>query len=109
MSDIHTRLKEIRKHFGLSIRDFSKEISYTHSVYGQIEIGKRELSDRILQLIVSKFNVNRDWILTGNGKMINDSQDSRLLRIIEIYNTVGDPLKESLLEMSNILLKLYKK
>jgi transcriptional regulator with XRE-family HTH domain len=109
-NDIHDRLKEIRKHFGLSIRDYSKEINYSHSLYGQTEYGNREPTDRIIQLIVSRFNVNKEWIKTGIGdKFTAPPPDIRLEKILDIYNMVDDTLKDCLLEQSKILLKLYKK
>jgi transcriptional regulator with XRE-family HTH domain len=110
MNTIHDRLKEIRKHFGLSIRDFSKEINYSHSLYGQTEYGNREPTDRIIQLISSRFNINKEWIKTGIGdKFFSPPPDIRLEKILEIYNMVDDTLKDCLLEQSKILLNLYKK
>ena len=109
MSDIHTRLKEIRKQFNLSIREFSKEIYFSHSVYGQVEYGTREPNDRIIQLISSRFNVNKKWIMTGEGEMFSSSPpDIRLERILEIYNMVDEILKDCLLEHSKIVLKIYR-
>jgi transcriptional regulator with XRE-family HTH domain len=109
MEEIHDRLKRIRKSLKLSIRDFSKEISYSHSLYGQVEYGNREASDRIIQLISSRFNVSKEWIKTGKGKMFDSSPpDIRLDRILEIYNTIDGTLKDCLLEQSRILLKIYK-
>jgi transcriptional regulator with XRE-family HTH domain len=67
MSDIPSRLRKIRKYFGLTIKEFSQQIYVSNSLYGVIEHGDRELSDRICQLIVSKFNVSKDYILTGKG------------------------------------------
>ena len=111
MSDISNRLREIRKYFGLSIKEFSQQIYVSNSLYGSIEHGDRELSDRICQLIVSKFNVNKDFILNGNGSMFNTDTppDSRLNRILEIYNEVGDPLKDMILQMSRVILEHHKK
>jgi transcriptional regulator with XRE-family HTH domain len=43
MSDIPKRLKEIRKYFGLTIKEFSQQIYVSHSMYGIIEHGDREL------------------------------------------------------------------
>jgi transcriptional regulator with XRE-family HTH domain len=106
MPDIPNRLREIRKYFGLSIKEFSQRIYVSNSLYGSIEHGDRELSDRICQLIASKFNVSKDYILKGEGSMFNaDSPpDTRLNRILEIYNEVSDPLKEMILQMSRIIL-----
>ena len=109
MDEIHDRLKKIRDHFKLSIRDFSKKIYFSHSLYGQVECGNREPNDRIIQLISSKFNVNKEWIITGKGEMFTSPPpDIRLEKIMEIYNTIDDSLKECLLEQSKILLKVYK-
>jgi len=109
MTNIHDRLKKIRKHLNLSIRDFSKEIYVSHSLYGQVEHGDREPSDRIIQLISSRFNINKEWIMTGKGDMfLSEPPDIRLDRILEIYKTIDTTLKDCLLEQSKILLKIYK-
>ena len=110
MSDVSNRLREIRKYFGLSIREFSQQIYVSNSLYGSIEHGDRELSDRICQLIVSKFNVNKDYILTGKGSMFDADMppDTRLNRILEIYNEVSDPLKEMILQMSRTILEHHR-
>jgi transcriptional regulator with XRE-family HTH domain len=101
MKEVHDRLKEIRKSLKLSIRDFSKEIYFSHSLYGQVEYGNREASDRIIQLICSRFNVNKEWLMTGKGQMFDSpTPDIRLDKILEIYNTVDNTLKDCLLEQS---------
>jgi transcriptional regulator with XRE-family HTH domain len=109
MNEISERLKQLRKTLNLSIRDFSKQIYIGHSLYGVIELGNRPISDRIVQLISSRFNVSKDWILTGKGEMFTaPPPDVRLERLIEIYNTLDGMLKDCLLEQSNILLRIYK-
>jgi len=109
MTNIHERLKKIRKHLNLSIRGFSKEISYSHSVYGQVEHGDREPTDRIIQLISSRFNISKEWIMTGKGDMFSsEPPDIRLDRILEIYKTIDGTLKDCLLEQSKLLLKIHR-
>jgi transcriptional regulator with XRE-family HTH domain len=110
MNEIHSRLKEIRRTFNLSIREFSREIQYSHSLYGQTEHGDREASDRIIQLIASRFNVNKDWIKTGEGEMFTaPPPDIRLETILEIYNMIDDTLKDCLMDQAKILLRIYRK
>ena len=109
VSDVHSRLKEIRKHLKLSIREFSREIYVSHSLYGQVEFGNREPTDRLIQLISSRFNVSKKWIVKGEGEMFSSSPlDIRLEKILEIYNTIDGMLKDCLLEQSKILLKIYR-
>jgi transcriptional regulator with XRE-family HTH domain len=93
----------------MSIREFSKEIYFSHGVYGQVETGNRDPNDRIIQLISSRFNVSKEWILTGKGGMFSSPPpDIRLEKILEIYNTLDGTLKDCLLEQSKILLKIYR-
>jgi transcriptional regulator with XRE-family HTH domain len=102
-------LKELRTELGLSIREFSKHIYISHSLYGEIELGHRNLTDRIIQLISSRFNVSKDWILKGQGEIFTSPPpDIKLERIIEIYNTLDGLMKDCLLEQSNMLLKIYE-
>ncbi|GHV54886.1 hypothetical protein AGMMS49579_16360 [Spirochaetia bacterium] len=109
MNEIAVRLKELRTKLGLSIREFSKQIYISHSLYGEIEIGHRQINDRIIQLISSRFNVNKDWILKGKGEIFTaPPPDIKLERLIEIYNTLDGLLKDCLLEQSDILLRIYK-
>jgi len=93
----------------MSIREFSKEIYFSHGVYGQVELGTRDPNDRIIQLISSRFNINKKWILTGKGNMfMSGPPDIRLEKILEIYNMVDETLKDCLLDQSKILLKIYR-
>jgi transcriptional regulator with XRE-family HTH domain len=109
MNEVSDRLKLIRTTLKLTIREFSKEIYYSHSVYGQVEFGNREANDRIIELIASRFNVNKEWIKTGEGEIfVSPPPDIRLEKILEIYNTVDETLKDCLMEQSKILLRIYK-
>jgi transcriptional regulator with XRE-family HTH domain len=63
MATIQDRLIEIRKYLKLSVRDFAKEISYSHGVYHQVEHGDREINERMTNLICSRFNINEKWLL----------------------------------------------
>lgn len=106
---INTRLKQIRITLKLSIREFSKQFYTSHSLYGEVELGHREPNDRMIQLISSRFNVSKEWILSGKGEMFTaPPPDLKLQRIIDIYNTLDGLMKDCLLEQSNILLKIYK-
>jgi transcriptional regulator with XRE-family HTH domain len=109
MNEVGKRLKQIRKTLKLTIREFSKEIYFSHSLYGQTEFGNREASDRIIQLISSRFNVSKEWIRTGNGNMFDSPPpDIRLEKILEIYNMVDDTLKDCLMDQAKILLRIQK-
>ena len=64
---INTRIKEVRKALGLSQRAFCNGIFISQSFYAHIESGTRQPNERIYELIATKYNVNKEWILTGKG------------------------------------------
>jgi transcriptional regulator with XRE-family HTH domain len=92
VSSISARLKALRKTLGVNQRNFSKGIFLSHSYYAQIESETREPNNRIIELISTKYAVNKDWLKTGAGEMFSgDPPDTDLNQLIEIYREL-DPL-----------------
>jgi len=89
---VNARIKIVRKALGLSQRAFCKSIFLSHSFYAQIESGTRKPNERVYELISTKYNVNKDWLLTGKGEMFSGpTPDIELEQLIEIYKEL-DPL-----------------
>jgi transcriptional regulator with XRE-family HTH domain len=110
MKTVYERIKEIRISLGISQREFAKRIYITQSFYGDIELVKKNINDRIIQLISTQFNVNKEWIKTGEGEIFSSPPpDIRRERLIEIYTQLPEWLQDCLIEQSNLLLKKYKK
>jgi len=110
MKGMHERIKAIRASFKISQREFAKQIYISQSLYGEIELGNRPASERIIQLISTRFNISKDWIKNGKGDMfITDPPDLRLERLMEIFNQLDESLQDCLLEQSNSLLKIQKR
>lgn len=63
------RIKEIRKKEGLSQQKFADELGIARGNIAAYEVGKNAPSDAVISLICAKFNINRDWLLTGSGEM----------------------------------------
>ena len=80
------RLKQIRKYLKLSQKNFAKEIGMSQSGSGQIEIGDRPISDRLIKSICMAFNVNENWLRTGEGEMIIEIKDDFLDQMTKKYN-----------------------
>jgi transcriptional regulator with XRE-family HTH domain len=113
MNTVHERIKEIRLALGISQVEFSKRIFISKSFYADVEtgkkIGEKNVQDRIIQLISSQFNVNNEWLKTGEGEMFtNTPPDIRLEKLLDIYKRLDGSLRDCLVEQSGILLKLQK-
>ena len=89
---ISARIKAVRKALGLSQRAFCKGIFLSQGFYANIESGLRKPNERIYELISTKYNVNKDWLITGKGEMFSGpAPDVELEQLIEIYKEL-DPL-----------------
>jgi transcriptional regulator with XRE-family HTH domain len=109
MKKINDRLKEIRTTLGISQREFSKRIYISQSFYGELELGNQVINDRIIHLVSTIFNVNKEWLKFGKGEIFSSTPpDVKLERLIEIYNNLDEQLQDYLLLQSDVLLKIQK-
>lgn len=65
---MNKRLKELRKTLGLTQQQFASDIGLGKSSIGNIENGVINLTDRNISVICSKYNVNEQWLRTGEGE-----------------------------------------
>jgi transcriptional regulator with XRE-family HTH domain len=109
MKPVYERIKEVRKKLKMSQVDFSERILLSKTYYGDIEIGKKKVNDRVIFIVSKQFNVNEDWIRTGKGNMFNENTpDFMKDKLMYIYNQLNISLRDCLVEQSEILLKLQK-
>ena len=66
---MNERLKIIRLKLKLTQDDFAKKINVTRSAISNYEKGTRNIMNRVIADICREFNINEEWLRTGNGKM----------------------------------------
>lgn len=101
---MNERIKDIRKKEGLSQQKFADKLGIARGNIAAYEVGKNAPSDAVISLICSKFNVNKDWLLTGKGDMYDVPED-------EVAAVVSDLLDESnpFYDIIISIMKSYKK
>lgn len=68
------RLKVIRKHLKLSQIEFANSLGIKQGSYSDIERGRTgNISSYLLKIIESNYNINIDWLLTGEGSMLKST------------------------------------
>lgn len=77
------RIQKIRKFTSLSQEDFAKEIGIAFRAYTSYERGNRKPSFEYLNIVFVKYNINLNWLITGEGEMFN----------VPKYDDVKDDLK----------------
>jgi transcriptional regulator with XRE-family HTH domain len=63
------RIKQIRKEYGLTQVEFGERIGVKGNTVTNYETGLRNPTDAVILSICREFNVNEEWLRTGNGKM----------------------------------------
>ena len=70
-STIAGRMKAVRAALGLSQRKFAKRLYVSQSYFGEVELGNRRMSDRIIHLISTNYKISKEWLKTGEGDMFS--------------------------------------
>ncbi|MGL4762100.1 MAG: helix-turn-helix domain-containing protein [Sarcina sp.] len=65
------RIKEIRKFNNLSQSKFGELLGVGRDVIGNIEYNRVEPKALLLNHLCNVFNINKEWLETGNGDMHN--------------------------------------
>ena len=77
------RFKELRKELNVTQQEFADKLKIRRNFVAQIEMGSKVPSDRTIDDVCREFNVNEEWLRTGNGDMfvpgIKDKQISAML------------------------------
>lgn len=122
---MNERIKELRKAVGLTQQEFADRLNINRGAIANYEIGRNEPISAIISLICKEFNVNENWLRTGEGEMFiqlpeedevaayvsdlleDDGENPLYLIIKEImhtYNEVSPKSQEILRDFSQKLL-----
>jgi len=103
------RLKAIRNTLNVSQKVFAKSIFISTSQYACLESGHRKIKDTILDSICKVYNVNKDWFLSGKGKMFDKTPpDVKLEELIDIYKRLNGHFQGYILDQIRSLEKVQK-
>lgn len=114
------RIKKIRKELDLTQQEFADRIGVKRGGIANYEIGRNEPTDSVISLICREFNVNEDWLRTGEGEMfikltrdeemakltkqlLNEEEDSFKNRLISVLANLTDVQWEVLAEVAEKL------
>lgn len=83
---IGERVRIIRKELNLTQTEFAERICITQSHLASNETGKRQVTDRTVQLVCNEFGVNEQWLRTGEGDMFSAENTSLVRQLAEKFN-----------------------
>ena len=71
MSTQGKRLKEIRQHLKLTQGELGEHLNMSKQYFSKAETDKIVLNNKQLSVLCSEYQVNINYLLTGNGNMFN--------------------------------------
>ena len=80
------RLKEIRKTLGLTLEKFGEKLGVKKNSLSQIENGHNALTDQMALAICREYNVNYDYLMTGEGEMFDNLPETVLDELCQQYD-----------------------
>jgi len=66
---MNTRIKLVRKDANLTMEMFGQRLGVTRTAISNIENGHRSVTPQMVRSICREFDINEEWLKTGNGEM----------------------------------------
>lgn len=83
---INARIKELRKQLGFNQTVFGEKIGIKVSQASYIEKDGNTVTQRIIQLICTNFNVSEKWLVDGTGEMYTSTEDGVIQQLVKEYS-----------------------
>lgn len=103
MKSIESRVRAVRKSNKLSQTEFAESLGVTVGVISNIELGRITQWDTktpLLNLICDKYGCRREWLIDGEGEMMQDlSREQEIIRAVSEMFTVDDSFKQDIISM----------
>lgn len=122
---MNNRILTIRKNCKLTQDAFAEKLNISKNFVWMLEKGERDPSDRTILDICKKFNINEEWLRTGQGEMYKTPEDETaiivsdlleennplydiILGIAKTYQQLDSKSQDTILDFSQKLLDILK-
>ena len=108
---MNERIKELRKTLGLTLEKFGERLGVSKVAISLIENGKNTVTDQMFKSICREFNVNENWLRTGEGEMFVPVSTFNLdefvkskgasdleLEIVKAYFELDEDVRDTIIE-----------
>lgn len=100
---MHERIREIRKYYGLTMEKFGERLGIKKNTVSQLENGVNNVTDQMVKAICREYDVNPDWLRTGEGEMFSNDEDYLFRWVGKVLKDKPESLKKRLLNFLSSL------
>ena len=93
------RLREIRKTLNLTLEKFGEKLGVGKTAISKLEKGENSITDQMMLSICREYNVNENWLRTGEGEMfIKMTRNDEISQFVgQLMATEDDSFKKRLI------------
>lgn len=103
---VNHRIKRLRKELKLTQHEFSSVISISPGQLACIETEKRGVNDRTIKLICDSFDVNREWLKTGEGSAHAGDKHAANKRLVALFDTLKPMYRDFIMDSMNFFIRI---
>ena len=103
MSEINKNLLQLRKSIKLNQTEFGCKLGVSRSVIQNLEGNKTSPSNEFIDLVCRIYSVNKEWLETGTGDMLLDTETAEMKHLSTKYNLsdIESQILKNYLDMDN--------
>ncbi len=76
---MNERIRELRKHLGLTLDKFGERLGVTKTAISRLEKGERSVTDQMVRAICREFGVREKWLRDGVAPMLEEDESLEAL------------------------------
>lgn len=107
------RVRELRSTLNLTLEKFGEKLGVGKTAISKIEHQERNLTEQMLKSICREFNVNEQWLRTGEGEPFRERPLSEevgyYVEDLLDYEGHGNPFYDAIIEMMKEYTELDEK
>lgn len=92
------RIRAIRKSLDMTQQEFADRLGLKRNSVAGYEIGRSVPMDAVMKSICREFNINEEWLRTGEGEMFLEPQKNDLVSKAAVLLGQKDPVFEAFVE-----------
>lgn len=107
------KLRDVRKQLKLSQVVFAQSIGISGAHISAIELGKTGVSESFLKLIEAKYQINIDWLKTGEGEMflpvLKTHSNESIEKALDSFAIQNTPEIGGLTDQEKRIIRMFRK
>lgn len=102
---MNERIKLLRKTLKLTQQEFADKLNIKRGAVANYEVGRNQPIDAVISLICKTYNVNEDWLKSGEGDMFlpfKGEVAETLAQLLEVSNPFYDLILDMMVSFNEL-------